>query len=170
MFFVIGNFLEFILLVPINILSRNFDVYTLVSTIIETIALLFVLRLLFDLIPPIETTEKGIIIESLWKNRQLLWEDIQIIKPLQIIFSKVYFIGSKKLPLIHLIIGLLFAREMLPVFFLASYGKNKELIAILLDKKKSLVKNPAASYGAFSPTAKAALLPFLPLDIEYISL
>lgn len=139
-FFVIGNFLEFILLVPINILSRNFDVYTLVSTIIETIILLFVSRLLFDLIPPIEATDKGIIIESLWKNRQLLWEDIQIIKPLQITFSKVYFIGSKKLPIFQMIIGLLFAREMLPGFFLASNWKNKELIAILFDKKKSLIK------------------------------
>lgn len=96
--------------------------------------------MLFDLIPPIEATDKGIIIESLWKKRQLLWEDIQIIKPLQITFSKVYFIGSKKLPIFQMIIGLLFAREMLPGFFLASNWKNKELIAILFDKKKSLIK------------------------------
>lgn len=92
--------------------------------------------------PTVGVTDSGIFLEGVWANYQLSWGDIALIHPTRIAFSKMWFIGSNKLTILHHVAGLIYARKNMPGFFVDNNRRTAGLISIIEEKMKENHQTP----------------------------
>ena len=93
-----------------------------------------------DINPSVIVSDAGIAIEGAWTKYNLVWREIDLIIPRRIAFSKMWFVGSRKLTFHHLLVGVIFGRKKMPGFFVDRRGKGDELIKLLKGKMKENYK------------------------------
>jgi len=137
-----GRFMVMLIIVStpfgaINILDESSN---LLSGLRELILFLgammlgvFLILFVVNMIPTVGVTSSGITLEGVWANYQLSWGDIELIHPSRIAISKMWFVGSRKLTVLHHAAGLIYARKNIPGFFVYNKPRNDELIQIIKD-------------------------------------